>query len=69
VAEAVVGEAGSSLPRPVAAEVDEVRALDEPAPAAQKQAAPERTVRVVSPEIQEVEEMGVPLSRGTASEV
>jgi hypothetical protein len=68
VAEAVVGEAGSSPPRPVATEVNKVRALDEPTAVTQEQAAPERTVRVASPEIQEVEETGASLSQGVASD-
>jgi hypothetical protein len=67
VAEAVVGEAGSSPPRPVAAEANEVRTLDEPAAATQEQAAPEGTARAASPEIQEVEETGASLSQGAAS--
>jgi hypothetical protein len=49
--EAVVGEAGSSPPCPVAAGIDEVRALDEPAVAVQERAAPEGTARAASLEI------------------
>jgi hypothetical protein len=62
VAEAIVGEVGTSPPLPVAADANEARALDEPTAAAQEQAAPEGTARVASPEIQEVEETGVSLS-------
>jgi hypothetical protein len=67
VIEAVVGEAGSSPTRPVAADADEVRTLDGPAAAAQEQATPKGTTRAASPEIQEVEEMGASLSQGTGS--
>jgi hypothetical protein len=67
VAEAVVEEAGTLLPRLVTDEANEVRALDEPAAAAQEQAAPEGTARDASPETQEVEEMGASLSHGAAS--
>jgi hypothetical protein len=67
VAEAVVGEAGSSPPHLVVAEANEVRALDEPVDAIQEQAAPEGMERVASPEIQEVEETGASLSQGAAS--
>jgi hypothetical protein len=49
--EAVVGEAGSSLPRSVTTEPNEVRALDEPAAATQEQAVVEGTSRVASSEI------------------
>jgi hypothetical protein len=67
VAEAVVGEAGSSPPRLVVAEANEVRTLNEPDAAAQEQTAPEGTARAASPEIQEVEETAVSLSQGAAS--
>jgi hypothetical protein len=67
VAEAVVREVGSSPPHPVTADANEARALDEPAAAAQEQAAPEGTARVASPEIQEVEETGASLSQGAGS--
>jgi hypothetical protein len=66
-AEAVVGVAGSSPPRPVAAEANEVRALHETAAAAQEQAEFEGMARVTSPEIQEVEETGASLSQGATS--
>jgi hypothetical protein len=67
VAEAVVGEAGSSPPRLVAAEANEVRAHDEPAATTQEQATPEGTTRAAFLEIQEVEETGASLSQGAAS--
>jgi hypothetical protein len=66
-AEAVVGVAGSSPPRPVVAEANEVRALHETAAAAQEQAEFEGMARVTSPEIQEVEETGASLSQGATS--
>jgi hypothetical protein len=66
-AEAVVGEAGSSPPRPVAAGADEVRALDEPATAVEERAAPKGSARAASPEIQEVEETGASLSQAAGS--
>jgi hypothetical protein len=55
-AEGVVGEAGSSSSRLVAAGVDEVLIPDEPAAALQKSVAPEDMTRAASPEIQEAEE-------------
>jgi hypothetical protein len=65
--EAIVGEAGSSPPHPVAAGANEVRAIDEPAAAVQGRAAPEGTTRAASPEIQEAEETGVSLLQGAVS--
>jgi hypothetical protein len=67
-AEVVVGEAGSSPSRPVAAEVVKTRVLDEPAAAVQERVAPEATTRVASPEIQETEETGTYLSQGTTGD-
>jgi hypothetical protein len=67
VSEAVIREVGSSPPRPVAAEVEDVetRVHDEPATTIQKLAASEMLTRVVSPEIQEAEETRTHLSQGT----
>jgi hypothetical protein len=65
--EAVVREAGSSPPHPVAAGADEVRALDEPATTVQERVAPETTTRAASPEIQDAEETGASLSQGATS--
>jgi hypothetical protein len=56
VAGGVVGEAGPSSPRPVAAAVDEVLVPSEPAVASQERIAPKGTTRAASPEIQEIEE-------------
>jgi hypothetical protein len=68
VVEGVVGEAGASSPRPVAAAAGEVLVLGEPATAPQEHVAPEGTTRVTSPEIQEAEEdSGAALSQGAAS--
>jgi hypothetical protein len=50
-AESVVGEAGPSSPRPVAAAAEEVPAPSEPAAARQEHVAPEGTTRATSPEI------------------
>jgi hypothetical protein len=67
-AEGVVGEAGSSLSRPVAAGADEVRVPDEPIAALQERVAPEDTARAASPEIQEAEEAARPaLVQGATS--
>jgi hypothetical protein len=68
VTEVVVREAGSSRPRPVAAEANEVHALGEPAATAQEQVTPEGIARVTSPEIQGVKETGASLSHGAASD-
>jgi hypothetical protein len=64
--EAVVGEVGSSPPRPIAAEAEDVetRVLDEPAAAIQELAASEMVTRAVSPKIQKAEEMRTHLSQG-----
>jgi hypothetical protein len=67
VVEDVVGDAGSLPPRPIAAGVDEVHALDEPTTAVQERAAPEGSARAASPEIQEVEETGASLSQAARS--
>jgi hypothetical protein len=67
-AEGVVGEAGSSPSRLVAAGVDEVLIPDEPAAALQKSVAPEDMTRAASPEIQEAEEgADATLLQGVAS--
>jgi hypothetical protein len=57
-ADVVVGVAGSSPSRPVAAGDDEVRVPYDPTAAVQEQIAPEDTTRAASSEIQEVEEAG-----------
>jgi hypothetical protein len=68
VAEGVVGQAGPSSPRPVAAATEEVLVPGEPAVAPQEHVAPEGTTMVTSPEIQEAkEDSGTTLSQGTAS--
>jgi hypothetical protein len=64
VAEAVVGEEGSSSPRPVAAEAEgvETHVPDEPSTVVQESATPEMMTRATSPEIREAEETGASLS-------
>jgi hypothetical protein len=64
--EAVVGEKGSSPPRPVAADTEDVetRVPNESAAAVQELPASETMTRAASPEIQEVEETRAPLSQG-----
>jgi hypothetical protein len=67
-AESVVGEAGPSLPRPVAAATEEVPVSGEPAVALQEHIAPKVTTRAASPEIREVEEdTSAALLQGAAS--
>jgi hypothetical protein len=63
----LLGEVGSSPPRPVAAGADEGHAIDEPATTVQGRAAPEGTIRAASPEIQEVPETEASLSQAAAS--
>jgi hypothetical protein len=68
VAEGVVGEAGPSSPRPVAATAEEVLVPSEPAVAPQVRMAPEGTTRVASPKTQEAEEdTGATLLQGATS--
>jgi hypothetical protein len=68
VAEGVVGEAGPSSPRLVAAAGEEVLVPGEPAAAPQERVAPEGTTRAFSPEIQEAgEDSGAALWQGAAS--
>jgi hypothetical protein len=64
--EAVVGEEGSSPPRPVAADTEDVetRVPNESAAAVQELTASETVTRAASREIQEVEETRAPLSQG-----
>jgi hypothetical protein len=65
--ESVIGEAGSSSPRSVAAGTGEVIVPDEPAAALQEHVTPEDTARAASPEIQEAEEgTGAALLQGAA---
>jgi hypothetical protein len=66
MAEPVVGEEGTSSPRPVAAEAEgvEARVLDEPTTIVQELAAPEMMTWATTPEIQEAEETGASLSQG-----
>jgi hypothetical protein len=68
VAKAVVGEEGSSLPRPVVVEAEgvEARVPGEPATVVQELAAPETMTRATSLEIREAEETGASLSHGAA---
>jgi hypothetical protein len=63
-AKAIVGEEGSSPPRPVAAEDEgvETRVPDEPAAVVQESSTPETMTRATSPEIREAEETGASLS-------
>jgi hypothetical protein len=64
-AEAVVGEEGSSPPRPVAVEAEGVETCmpGEPATIMQQSADPETMTRAVSPKIREAEETGASLSQ------
>jgi hypothetical protein len=66
--EVVVGEEGTSLPGPVAVEVEgvEARVLDEPAAAVQKSTVPETVAKATTPEIQVAEETGASLSQSAA---
>jgi hypothetical protein len=66
LAEAIVGEEGTSSLGPVAVEV-EARMLDEPATIAQESAVPEMVARAATLEIQVAEETGTPLSQGATS--
>jgi hypothetical protein len=67
-AESVVGEAGPSSPRSVAAAAEEVLMSGEPAAALQERVVPEGMTRAASLEIQEAEEgMGAALLQGTGS--
>jgi hypothetical protein len=71
VAEGVVGEAGPSSPRPIAAAAEEVLVPSlpsQPTAAPQECVVPEATTGATSPEIQEAEEgSGAALSQGAAS--
>jgi hypothetical protein len=68
VAEGVVGEAGPSSPRPVAASAEEVLMPGDPAAAPQERFAPKGTTRATSPKIQEAEEdTGATLLQGAMS--
>jgi hypothetical protein len=66
VTKAVVGEKGSTSPRPVAANAEgvETSVPDEPATVVQESAAPKMMTRAGSPEIREAEETGASLSQG-----
>jgi hypothetical protein len=68
MAEPIVGEEGTSPPRPIAAEAEgvEARVLDEPTTIVQELAAPEMMTWATTPEIQEAEETGASLSQGAA---
>jgi hypothetical protein len=70
LAEAIVGEEGTSPPGLVAVEVEgvEARVLDELATVAQESAIPETVARATTPEIQVAEETGASLSQSTAGD-
>jgi hypothetical protein len=68
--EAVVGEEGSLLPRPVAVEAEgvETRVPGELAAVVKESTAPEMMTRAASPEIREAEVTGASLSQGAAGD-
>jgi hypothetical protein len=65
VADPVVGEEGTSPPRPVAGEAEgvEARVLDGPSTVVQEPAAPETMTRATTTRIQEAEETGRPFHK------